>query len=184
MDLEEGGLDGVCSGQGQVAGACEYGNELSCSIKCGEFLDQLQNQVASQEGLCSMEQVSKYICYEHVLLFCFMYVSPYVSLCSNTQSDPICCDFSGVSHSFGSRKPALEGQQYWEFQEPNLRVCSHTCGKLPQKLRIVSFDRHKILVICLTSGYSTCSCFRNKCYVGKDAVFFLPLFTSIFSAFL
>jgi hypothetical protein len=34
------GLEGVGSGQGQVAGACEYGNELSgCSIKCGEFLD-------------------------------------------------------------------------------------------------------------------------------------------------
>ena len=34
------GLDGVGSGEGQVAGSCEYGNELSgCSIKCGEFLD-------------------------------------------------------------------------------------------------------------------------------------------------
>ena len=33
------GLDGVGSGQGQLAGACEYGNEISCSIKCGEFLD-------------------------------------------------------------------------------------------------------------------------------------------------
>ena len=38
----------------QVAGACEYGNESSGSIKCGEFLDQLQNQLASQEGLCSV----------------------------------------------------------------------------------------------------------------------------------
>jgi len=37
------------------AGTCEYGNELSGSIKCGEFLDQLQNQLASQERLCSME---------------------------------------------------------------------------------------------------------------------------------
>ena len=27
------------AGQGQVAGACEYGNEPSGSIKCGEFLD-------------------------------------------------------------------------------------------------------------------------------------------------
>ena len=35
-----------------MAGACEYGNELSGSIKWGEFL---QNQLASQEGLCSME---------------------------------------------------------------------------------------------------------------------------------
>ena len=39
-----------------MAGTCEYGDEASGSIKCGEFLDQLQNQLASQEGLCSMEQ--------------------------------------------------------------------------------------------------------------------------------
>ena len=38
-----------------MAGACEYGNELSGSIKCKEFLDQLQNQLASQEGLRSVE---------------------------------------------------------------------------------------------------------------------------------
>ena len=30
---------GVGSGYGQVAGACEYGDELSGSIECGEFLD-------------------------------------------------------------------------------------------------------------------------------------------------
>ncbi len=33
------GLDGFGSEQGQVAGACEYSNELWGSIKCGEFLD-------------------------------------------------------------------------------------------------------------------------------------------------
>ena len=44
---------------GQGAGACENGDELSGSIKCGEILDYLQNQLASQEGLCSMEKVSK-----------------------------------------------------------------------------------------------------------------------------
>ena len=33
------GQDGVGSGEGQVAGACECGNELWGSIKCGEFLD-------------------------------------------------------------------------------------------------------------------------------------------------
>ena len=38
-----------------MAGTCEYGDELSRSIKCGEFFDQLQNQLASQEGFCSME---------------------------------------------------------------------------------------------------------------------------------
>ena len=54
MDLQEvgggyGGLDGVGSGNGQVVGTCECGNELSGSIKLiylilidifvGEFLD-------------------------------------------------------------------------------------------------------------------------------------------------
>ena len=33
------GLDRSGSGQGQVAGTCECGNEPSVSIKCGEFRD-------------------------------------------------------------------------------------------------------------------------------------------------
>ena len=32
-------MDGVGPGYGEVAGTCECGNELSGSIKCGEFLD-------------------------------------------------------------------------------------------------------------------------------------------------
>jgi hypothetical protein len=32
------GLDGAGSGKGQVAGTCEYGNELSGSINTGNFL--------------------------------------------------------------------------------------------------------------------------------------------------
>ena len=40
-----------------MAGTCEYVDELSGSIKFGEFL---QNRLASEEGLCSMEQVSRY----------------------------------------------------------------------------------------------------------------------------
>ena len=35
------GLDWAGPGQGQVADACECGNEPSGSIKCGEFLDYL-----------------------------------------------------------------------------------------------------------------------------------------------
>jgi len=31
-------LNSCGSGWGQVAGCCEYGNEPSCAIKCGEFL--------------------------------------------------------------------------------------------------------------------------------------------------
>jgi len=33
------GLDRAGSGQGQLAGTSECGNELSSSIKCREFLD-------------------------------------------------------------------------------------------------------------------------------------------------
>jgi hypothetical protein len=33
------GLDRSGTGYGQVAGTCEYGNELSGSVKCGDFLD-------------------------------------------------------------------------------------------------------------------------------------------------
>jgi len=29
--------------QGQVLGCCVHGNEPLCSVKCGEFLDQLRN---------------------------------------------------------------------------------------------------------------------------------------------
>jgi len=35
------GLDRAGSGQGEVAGTCDCGNEHSGSIKCGEFLDYL-----------------------------------------------------------------------------------------------------------------------------------------------
>ena len=46
MDLQEvrcGGMDWMELAQdGQVAGTCEYGNEPSRSIKCGEFLDYLR----------------------------------------------------------------------------------------------------------------------------------------------
>ena len=30
------------SGYGQVAGSCKHGNELSGSLKCGEFLEELR----------------------------------------------------------------------------------------------------------------------------------------------
>jgi len=33
------GLDLSCSGQGQVVDCCKCGNDLSGSIKCGEFID-------------------------------------------------------------------------------------------------------------------------------------------------
>jgi len=49
------GLDGASSGQGQVACACECGDEPLGSIKCGEFLVLAADQLASQEGLYSME---------------------------------------------------------------------------------------------------------------------------------
>ena len=44
MDFREAGwvngLDRSGSGEGQLADCWERGNEPSCSIKCGEFLEQ------------------------------------------------------------------------------------------------------------------------------------------------
>ena len=51
------GLDWVGPGQRQVADACECGNEPSGSVKCGEFLDQLQ----TSQLLYNFE-VSKFHC--------------------------------------------------------------------------------------------------------------------------
>jgi hypothetical protein len=45
---------------GQLAIACERGNEPSGCIKCGEFLEWLRIGPASHEGLRSMELVSSY----------------------------------------------------------------------------------------------------------------------------
>jgi len=46
MDLQDVGCEGMdwieLSGQGQVAGTCESGNESLCSIKCTKFFDWLQ----------------------------------------------------------------------------------------------------------------------------------------------
>jgi hypothetical protein len=38
-----------------LKGTCEYDNQPSRSIKCGEFLGYLKTDLTSQEGLCSME---------------------------------------------------------------------------------------------------------------------------------
>jgi len=41
-----------------VAASCKHGNEISGSIKGGEFLDWLIDYLASQERLCIIELVS------------------------------------------------------------------------------------------------------------------------------
>jgi hypothetical protein len=53
-------LDGSGSGQRQVAGCCECGNEPSSFIKLvgGGGSRLAEKLLASQEGLCSMELVS------------------------------------------------------------------------------------------------------------------------------
>jgi hypothetical protein len=53
------GLDSSGSGLEQVAGTCECCNELSSSINAGNLL--VENRLASQEGLCSTEWVSKQV---------------------------------------------------------------------------------------------------------------------------
>ena len=47
------GLDLTGPGQRQVADACECGNEPSGSVKCGEFLDQLQTSQLLKKDFAS-----------------------------------------------------------------------------------------------------------------------------------
>jgi hypothetical protein len=55
----DGGIDLIDLAQNRDrAGSCEYGDETSVSIKCGE-LRVAQDLLASEEGLCSVELVSK-----------------------------------------------------------------------------------------------------------------------------
>ena len=66
------GLDWAVPGQRQLADACEFGNEPSGSVKCGEFLDYLQtsqllkkdsapwsNSVSKHKYVSNMEYLSK-----------------------------------------------------------------------------------------------------------------------------
>lgn len=47
------GLDLTSSIQGQVAGCCERRGEPFCSIRCGDFLDQLRYQLLKNCASCS-----------------------------------------------------------------------------------------------------------------------------------
>ena len=54
------GLDWADPGQKQVADACECGNEPLGSMKCGEFLDQLQTgQLLKEDSAPWSKKVSK-----------------------------------------------------------------------------------------------------------------------------
>ena len=54
------GLDQAGLRQGQVAGTCECSNELSGSIKCGEFLDQLKTgQLLKKDSAALSKLVGK-----------------------------------------------------------------------------------------------------------------------------
>ena len=53
-------LDEVGSGQGQVAGTCECGDEPSGYIECGEFLDQLKTaQLLKKDCAAWSKEVNK-----------------------------------------------------------------------------------------------------------------------------
>ena len=113
------------------------------------------------------------VCTFHLVFF---FLSFFLSLLlwSNTQSDSICCDCSGVSRRFRSRKTVLEGQQFLEFHEPNLRKCSDILREV--SLEVESWSSERVKITFLTSEYLTCSSFRSKFYVGKEAVFFSSTF--------
>jgi hypothetical protein len=56
-----------------VAGFCEHGNEVLCSIKCKEVFDYLRDCLLFKEELCSMETDVVTCSWLIVLLKCFMF---------------------------------------------------------------------------------------------------------------
>ena len=61
------GLDWGGPGQRRVADACECGNEPSGSVKCGEFLDQVQTSQLLKKDSAPW---SKYAVYHRCRLIC------------------------------------------------------------------------------------------------------------------
>ena len=73
----EYGLNRAGSGQGKVAGACECGNEPSGSIKCGEFLDQMQTcQLLKKDS----PVWSKYVSTNFDVLLAVLHLSVFISV--------------------------------------------------------------------------------------------------------
>ena len=62
------GLDWAGPGQRQVADACECGNEPSGSVKCGEFLDQLQTSWLLKKDSAPWSKVS-IVQFKPIILF-------------------------------------------------------------------------------------------------------------------
>ena len=56
------GLEWAGPGQGQVADACECGNEPSGSVKCGELLDQLQTSITLAQGVRAKGRKTRAVC--------------------------------------------------------------------------------------------------------------------------
>ena len=62
------GLDWAGPGQGQVADACECGNEPSGSVKCGEFRDQLQtSQLLKKDSAPWSKKISNGLLYANYI---------------------------------------------------------------------------------------------------------------------
>jgi len=59
--------------QEQVAGFCEYGDRVLCSIRCEEFVDYLRNCLLFKEELCLLELFVVTCSWLVVLLKCVMF---------------------------------------------------------------------------------------------------------------
>ena len=59
--------------EGQVAGFCECGSKVLCSIRCKEFVDYLRNCLLFKEDLCLLELVVVSCSWLVVLLKCVMF---------------------------------------------------------------------------------------------------------------
>ena len=122
-------------GQGQVAGCCECGNETSCSIKCGEFPEQLR--ICQLLRKDSVPWSSLVIAFPTKLLYAFL-----VTICQILAQPIFVCqitlNFLFAAHLKYSVSVQRNMQDWWEDFEGNTEV-SET--KLPQ-LQVVRHKSH------------------------------------------
>ena len=90
--LEGHKLDWSGWGQGEVAGCCCGGNELSGSIKCKEFLDWVRNCWLLRKDSCCMELVR----YSVFTKPCYLILKPFQSIkqCTMFLSDTFQSDIA------------------------------------------------------------------------------------------
>jgi hypothetical protein len=128
-----------------VGSSCEHGNEPLGSMKGGEFLDWLSD-VASQDGLCSMELIRR--CSKTIPWFFASFCCSKLALVFQcTGCETISLQPLGVSHQYG------EKPQQFKFTLPHGPPVGATCEHCSHKHHV-----------CEDKVYKSCNDLSHFCF--------------------